>query len=96
MTSGFYVYDLFILVKAQKTMYYELSSTLMGVNESIHYSESSRRLSLIKDYNSIMIIPSLHLSRINFVGMHKKDFYLVWKEEKDLFIAASKVSMTIW
>ena len=39
--SGFYVYDLFILVKHLQFSLYELSPTLLGINDIIDYGESN-------------------------------------------------------
>ena len=95
--SGFYIYDLFRLILNHEFSYYELSPTLLGKNDIIDYGESNQRLSLIKDYETIIVIPSLHLSQINFLGMISRDNYLVWKEKDDKFIAVGKDGkITIW
>ena len=55
------------------------------------------RLTMIKDYESMIVIPSLHLSQMSFFGMGKRDEYLIWKEVDDKFAVVDKnFKLIIW
>lgn len=51
----------------------------------------------MKSFDTINIVPALHRNVINFIGMGKRDEYLVCKKIKSKFIALDKKSrITIW
>ena len=78
--SGFFVYDLMELVLGSSLKFFKLGTTILGQNGSLEYSHEQMRLSMIEDYNNIIVVPLLHLSTINFFGMTSREDYLVWKE----------------
>ena len=49
------------------------------------------------DYDTVEIVPALHRNVINFIGMNKRETYLVTKKMKDKFIALDKNNyLTMW
>ena len=69
----------------------------MGKNDHIDYGLNNQRFAIIEDYKKILIIPALHLSQINFMGMKNRDEYLIWKDEQTTFTAVSKdLDIRIW
>ena len=54
------------------------------------YSSFTERISFVRDFNTLVMMPFLHRNTINFIGMgHKKD-YLIWREEGGYFTALNK------
>ena len=51
----------------------------------------------MKDFDSVVIVPSLHRNTINFMGMLDRDMYIACKKIKDKFIALDKRNIiTTW
>lgn len=69
MGSGFYVYDINMLVKG-KLEVYKMCSAIGGVSNFIDNSKFSDRFSFISDFSNITVIPFPHLNLINCVGMN--------------------------
>ena len=56
----------------------------------IDSSQFSDRISFIKDYDSIGVVPFPHLNRINCIGMGHKEEYLIWREKNGFFTALDR------
>ena len=89
-TSGFYIYDISRLVTSDKLELYKLQSAVVGVNTDLSVSQFNERLSFIKDYNSIGILPFCHRNTVNFLGMGSREDYRIWRETDTFFTALRK------
>jgi len=94
-TSGFFVYDLSRLVRSEKFEIYKLRSALVGINTLLTYSQFNQRMSFLKDFNTIQILPFMHRNTINFLGMSGREDYLIWREKGGFFTALNQKDGTI-
>ena len=69
----------------------------MGHNDHLDYGPENQRLTMIKDYENMIVIPSLHICQIRFFGMGDREEYIMWKEIDDKFVAVDKhYKITTW
>ena len=66
--SGFFVIDIVQLIQGRLEKY-KLSKAVGGICNHIDNSIFSDRLSFIRDYDTIVVLPFPHLNLINFIGM---------------------------
>ena len=90
--SGFFVYDLKEMQKG-KIQKIRLQSAIGGQQSLINSSKFSNRLSFLQSYDNIAVIPFPHLNLINFVGMNKKNEYLIWRAKNGFFTALDRRSV---
>ena len=59
----------------------------MGVNKHIDFCHRSYRISFLKNFDNIEMVPCPHRNTINFLGMQPKQNYLIWRETAGVFTA---------
>jgi len=65
-------------------------NTIGGVCNHIDVNKYNNRLSFVKNYNRVAVIPFPHLNLINCVGMTQKTQYLIWREKNGFFTALDR------
>lgn len=84
---GLYAYDLNRLANSQILTTYKLKDAIVGVNKHIDFCHSSYRISFLKNFDNIEMVPVPHRNTINFLGMQPKQNYLIWRETGGIFTA---------
>jgi len=67
--SGLRLYDMNNLMNLDSDKSYHLTNIQVGINKCIDFSSSNFRLTLMKSYEEIIIIPTLHRSTLSLIGM---------------------------
>jgi hypothetical protein len=52
---------------------YSLKDAIVGVNRHIDFCHISQRISFLKDFSNIKMVPVPHRNTINFLGMRPKN-----------------------
>jgi hypothetical protein len=68
------------MAKSNNLVSYSLKDAIVGVNRYIDFCNSSYRISFLKDFDNIEMVPVPHRNTINFLGMQAKNNYLIWRE----------------
>jgi hypothetical protein len=89
-SPGLYAYDLKRLVNQLELVTYKLKDSIVGVNHHIDFCNTSQRISFLKDFDSIEMVPVPHRNSINFLGMKPKNNYIIWREMDGVFCALDK------
>ena len=63
---------------------------LVGANRFLEFSESNKRLVFLGEYGSIRSLPILHYNTMNFDHMRSRDYYLMFRQIDDKFIALDR------
>jgi plastocyanin domain-containing protein len=69
---GLYAYDLNRLANSQVLTTYKLKDAIVGVNKHIDFCHNSYRISFLKNFDNIEMVPVPHRNTINFLGMQPK------------------------
>ena len=64
-----------------------LDNVQVGFNGAFDWNQEYSRISFLKSFNSLVIVPALHRNTISFIGMKNRECYLATKVIKDKFIA---------
>ena len=76
---------------------YNIDSVIGGRNGLLDFSVENQRMAFMKSYEEINIIPPLHRSTINFMGMLNRDRYICSKRIGNKFITLDKINrLTMW
>jgi hypothetical protein len=59
----------------------------VGISGVIDWNQEYSRLSFLKSFDSLNIVPALHRNTIAFIGMANRKDYLATKVIKDKFVA---------
>ena len=86
-SSGLRLYDINNMIMKNTDTSYMLENVQVGVNNIIDWNHDYSRLSFLKSFNSLSIVPALHRNTIAFIGIGKRETYLATKVIKDKFIA---------
>ena len=89
-TSGLFIYDIRRLVTSDKLELYKLQSAIVGIDTDLSVSKFNERISFLRDYNKISILPFCHRNTVTFLGMGSRDDYLIWRESDTFFTALRK------
>jgi hypothetical protein len=74
---------------------YNLKDAIVGVNRHIDFCNNSYRISYLKSFDSIEMVPIPHRNTINFLGMKSKSNYFIWREGNGIFSALDK-ECNVW
>jgi hypothetical protein len=85
--SGVFVFDMQRMIKDSQIELYQLSKAIAGINTHLDYSYSLERISFVENFSRIQMQPFSHRNTINFLGMHPKNHYLIWREKNGFFTA---------
>jgi hypothetical protein len=85
--AGLYAYDLKMLASQGDLITYRLKAAIVGVNRHIDFCDNSQRISFLKDFDTIDMVPVPHRNTINFLGMKSKRNYIIWRESDGLLTA---------
>lgn len=88
--SGLMLYDINNILKKDNDVSYRLSNVQTGFSGLLDFNQDYSRFSLLKSFDTLVIIPALHRNTIAFIGMSRRDQYLATKQIKDKFIALDK------
>jgi hypothetical protein len=76
---------------------FKLKRALGSRSDLLIYYESEERIAYQSNFETIKIVPILHLNVMTFFGMQKRKEYLAFKRVKDQFIALDKhLTLTTW
>jgi hypothetical protein len=89
-SSGLRLYDINNVLKKDKDTSFLLDNVQVGFNGSFDWNQDYSRITYLKSFNQLTIVPALHRNTISFIGMDSRDSYLATKVIKDKFIALSK------
>ena len=85
------------MLGAGKVENYYLAPAVVGIAYQLYFSEFSGRLSYFTNLREISMLPFPHRNTINFLGMGKKEEYLIWRESDGFFTALHKSGqLRIW
>lgn len=84
------MYDLQRLAGSQQVIYYKLKDAIVGVNNHIDFCKRAQRISFLKDFSHLEMVPIPHRNSINFLGMQPKSEYLIWRELNGTFTALDR------
>lgn len=71
--SGLRLYDMNNLLNLNSDKSYHLTGIQVGINNKIDFSRSNFRLTLMKNFEEITIIPTLHRSTLSLIGMNVRE-----------------------
>jgi len=91
-SQGFFVFNVLALVQGRIEKY-KIGQTIGGLLSMIDYNAFSERITYIRNFNMLIVMPLPHLNIINFVGMENKHHYLIWREKKAYFTALSETGL---
>eukprot|EP00347_Sterkiella_histriomuscorum_P021861 403332513 len=95
--SGLKYFSLKMLLDCLEVRFLDIDVAIAGPQSFIDYSEDNERLTYLKSYEQANIIPILHRSTINFMGMLPRQNYLAVKKIKNQFLALDKHNrITVW
>ena len=70
---------------------------MVGKSALFDYYCDDERFAYLESFERFKIVPLLHRNTINFFGMQKRDSYVGFKKDKDIFIALDKHDrLTTW
>jgi folate-dependent tRNA-U54 methylase TrmFO/GidA len=85
------------LTNCEKLVFYDIEDTIAGMSHLVDYSSLDERLTYMYDYETINIIPLLHRTTLNFIGMLPRHMYLATKQIDNKFIALDITNkLTVW
>ena len=64
---------------------YKLAPAVAGYGSFIDYSYAQGRITYYTNFNEISMLPLPHRNSINFLGMGKKEDYIIWREKDGYF-----------
>ena len=75
---GLYCVEISRLIKSGQIENYHLSNAVVGLSSTVDYSQYSERISYLKNFKTLCMLPFPHRNLINFIGMGEKKDYLIW------------------
>ena len=74
-----------------------IENTVGSKNNNVGFTADSQRIIYTKNSETIHIVPPLHRTTINFMGMASRNNYLATNKLKDKFFALDKFNtITTW
>ena len=78
-------------------LFFDVETTIAGRCNTVNFAKDSQRIIYMKNYSKFHILPPLHRSTINFIGMLPRSRYLAVKKIKNKFHALDKDNIiTTW
>jgi folate-dependent tRNA-U54 methylase TrmFO/GidA len=91
------IFSLSYLLQNNKLFLMDIESTIGSINNVVGFTADSQRLIYLKNSEMIHIVPPLHRTTINFMGMSSRNNYLATKKYKDKFYALDRYNtITTW
>jgi len=87
---GLYCVEISRLIKSGQIENYHLSNAVVGLSSTVDYSQYSERISYLKNFKTLCMLPFPHRNLINFIGMGEKKDYLIWREKAGFLTALHK------
>lgn len=74
-----------------------VKNAVVGQNNLIDYYSEEERIGFMQNYRRITVVPVIHRSVINFIGMKSINNYYTFARKYDKFYALEKNNvMTVW